>query len=66
MFKFWALIFVGVGLIVLFAGDQIAGVGQSVDNLIANKWTGAGLLLLGVVLFIGGDSSVKLKVERAI
>lgn len=45
------VIAVGAGLVFLFAGSEIAGVGQSVDNLVQSKWTAAALILGGVALF---------------
>jgi hypothetical protein len=47
------IVAVGAGLVILFAGSEIAGVGQSIDNLVASKWTGAALLIGGVALFAG-------------
>lgn len=46
-----SIVAVGLGLVVLFAGTEIAGIGQSIDNLIASKWTGAALVGAGVIVF---------------
>lgn len=65
--KVWAFIILGIGVVILFIGDTLAGVGSAVDNLVASKWTGVALLGLGVVLLLGGSgSSLALKVEKAL
>jgi uncharacterized membrane protein YdcZ (DUF606 family) len=60
MIKYWSLIFIGVGLAILLIGDTVASFGQKIDNLIASKWTGIVLLIVGGVLFIGSESKIKL------
>ncbi len=45
------IVAVGAGLVFLFAGSEIAGVGASIDNLVQSKWTAAALLVGGVALF---------------
>jgi hypothetical protein len=47
------IVAVGAGLVIIFAGSEIAGVGDSLDRLVASKWTGAALLIGGVALFAG-------------
>lgn len=51
----------GAGLVVLFAGQELAGVGQGIDNLVASKWTGAALLIGGALLFVasGGMRAIR-------
>lgn len=46
-----SIVAVGLGLVVIFAGTEIAGIGASIDNLVASKWTGAALIGAGVVMF---------------
>lgn len=45
------IVAVGAGLVFLFAGAEIAGVGASIDNLVQSKWTAAALIVGGVALF---------------
>lgn len=66
MLKYWALIFIAIGLAILFVGSSIANVGASVDKLIASRWTGAALIAIGGVMFIGSDTKLKLELERAL
>lgn len=64
--KYWALIVVAIGLAILFVGNSIANIGASVDRLVASKWTGVALLVIGAILFVASDASLKLKLERSI
>ena len=48
-----SIVAVGLGLVVLFAGSEIAGIGASIDNLVQSKWTAAALVVGGVALFAG-------------
>lgn len=48
-----SIVAIGLGLVVVFAGSEIAGVGESVDRLVASKWTGAALIVGGAALFLG-------------
>ncbi len=64
--KMWALVVLGAGIVILLAGNAISNVGASVDRLVSSKWSGIALLILGAVLFIGSDSSVRLKLERSL
>jgi len=41
----WMLIVAGV--IFLFAGSSLANIGESIDNLIASKWTATALIVAG-------------------
>lgn len=45
------IVAVGAGLVILFAGSEIAGVGAAIDNLVQSKWTAAALIVGGVALF---------------
>jgi hypothetical protein len=51
------------GAVLLFAGSALANVGQSVDNLIASKWTAIALMVFGAVLFVGVGSSFSFSKE---
>ena len=46
-----SIVAVGLGLVVLFAGSEIAGIGNSIDNLVQSKWTAAALIVSGVAVF---------------
>ena len=48
-----SIVAVGLGLVVLFAGSEIAGIVASIDNLVQSKWTAAALVVGGVALFAG-------------
>jgi len=43
------IVFLGVGLILLFAGSSLANVGESVDRLIASRWTAIALIAVGAI-----------------
>lgn len=62
--KFWALILIAIGVVIIFAGDSLANIGTSVDNLISSKWTGAALIAAGGIVFVGSES--KFKIERSL
>ena len=47
------ILLAGAGLVVIFAGSELAGVGQSIDNLVASKWTGVAMVASGLVMFGG-------------
>lgn len=64
--KYWAIVFVAIGLAILFVGDTVASVGDKVDSLVRNKWTGISLLAIGAVVFILSESSFKLKFDRSL
>lgn len=64
--KYWAIVFVAIGLAILFVGDTVASVGDKVDSLVRNKWTGISLLAIGGVVFILSESSFKLKFDRSL
>lgn len=61
MLKYWALIFIAIGLAILFVGDSIANIGASVDKLVASKWTGVALIVIGGFIFVGHDAKFKLE-----
>lgn len=64
--KYWGIVLLGLGLAILFVGDTVASVGDKVDSLVRNKWTGISLLAIGAVIFILSESSVKFKIDRSI
>lgn len=64
--KYWAIVFVAIGLAILFVGDTVASVGDKVDSLVRNKWTGISLLAIGAVVFVLSESSFKLKFDRSL
>ena len=41
------LLVISAGILLLFIGDKIANVGQSVDNVVASKWTAIALIVVG-------------------
>lgn len=48
--KVWAIVAIGVGLVILFVGNSLASIGDSVDRLIRSKLTGVALLGFGLVV----------------
>jgi hypothetical protein len=38
---------IGVGILLLFIGDKIANIGNSVDSIVASKWTAVALIVVG-------------------
>lgn len=38
---------VGAGVLLLFLGSKIANVGDTVDRIIASKWTAVALIVVG-------------------
>jgi hypothetical protein len=64
--KYYAIVFVAIGLAILFVGDTVASVGDKVDSLVRNKWTGVSLLVIGAIVFILSESSFKLKFDRSL
>ena len=64
--KYYAIIFVAIGLAIFFVGDTVASVGDKVDSLVRNKWTGVSLLAIGAVVFVLSESSFKLKFDRSL
>jgi hypothetical protein len=61
--KTYGIFAVAAGALLLFAGDSIANVGESIDNLIASKWTAIALMVFGAVLFVGVGSSFSFSKE---
>lgn len=58
----WGLIAVVGGVGLLFLGDEIADIGDHVDNAIQNKWTAIGFIAIGAAfLFL---PSLKLKARE--
>ena len=41
------LLVISAGIVLLFIGDKIANIGQSVDNVVASKWTAIALIVVG-------------------
>lgn len=40
------------GIILLFVGDKLANVGNSVDSIVSSKWTAIALIVAGGGLFL--------------
>jgi hypothetical protein len=38
---------IAAGILLLFIGDKLAGIGNSVDSVVASKWTAISLIAIG-------------------
>jgi hypothetical protein len=60
--EIFALGLIALGLVILFLGDSIANIGDEVDSVVTNKWTGIISLGIGAYLLLG--KSFKLKTRE--
>ena len=48
----WGIAATIIGVILIFFQDRIASIGDSIDRLIASKWTAYGLIAVGATMVL--------------
>lgn len=59
--KLFGIGLLALGFVILFLGDSIQNIGDQVDALVTNKWTGVIALGLGAIILFGPSFKLKIR-----